>query len=83
MKFPTESDPTVPAPPLIPFGSLWRALHCVLLTRRVILEIWVVDVRSKVRWSTNHHLGSNSSLSLTPFFFSMHIKYLRNLPAVR
>lgn len=33
--------------------------------------------------ATNHHLGSNSLKSLTPFFFLLHINHLRVLPAVR
>ena len=51
--------------------------------QRVLASVHLMGIEPGSAAATNHHLGSNSSLSLTPFFFSMHINHLRDLPAVR
>lgn len=51
--------------------------------RRLSVGIFVVGIEPRSAPTTNHYQGSNSLMSLTPFFFSMHINHLRDLSAVR
>ena len=44
-------------------------------------NLFFMDGGSSPRYSTNHHLGSNSSLSLTPCLFSMQINHLGFQPS--